>query len=385
MSDDNPDQNIGKATPQGAASALDPSLIPPTMNTTAPGASKQTGGLLGAISKLLAGPTLNDSEALAQLSMDMDRLGLSLTPKGPYKTDQQTAPPPAPPPPPPGPPLSMFDPAKTGLYGSNPIPYPLGGRTQGGLPTIAQAKLKYSGKLPKIGRDTFDSKETKALRDFSKNLNKRLPLESLLERYVDFLGTPNENNKVKHYTAHEIKKHLGVLIPEEALIVYDALVRDPQVDLNTVFYTLSSKFGSYKKADTIREKIESIMNDVTTPVLEVLGQFEILYNSVQGVPISSLQEEAMYSAMKYLKKRLGAGFAQQVKMSRIAYDVSTIRDLILMVTEEFSSVIEEGADKDLINKIKDNRLHSILSKASEVDEIHQNMKAMMDNFQPPPP
>ena len=102
MSEDNPDQNYDKSIPppQGGATALDPSQTPTTTNTPQPGASKQTGGLLGAISKLLAGPTLNDSEALAQLSMDMDRLGLSLTPKGPYKTDQQTAPPPAPPPPP---------------------------------------------------------------------------------------------------------------------------------------------------------------------------------------------------------------------------------------------------------------------------------------------
>ena len=330
---------------------------------------------------------MSDSEAVAQLAMDMDRLGLTFAPQPTFKPDPQLASAlPSTPAPTKSP--GVKSPVQGGLYGPVNTSPAAGGSAQSGFQNQNSTRLKYSGKLPTVGTDVFDLKDMKALRDFSKNLNKRLPLESLLERYVDFLASPSETSGVKYYTSQEIKKHLGGLIPEEALIVYDALVRDPNVDLNCVFYTLASKFGAYKKVDSIREQVEMIMNDTTTPVLEVLGQLEILYNSIQGVPISSVQEEAMYSAMKFLKKRLGAGFAQQVKISRIAYEVKTIRDLILMVTEEFSSIIEEGADKDLLNKIEKSRFHSILSKANEVDELHQNIKSMVECMQsqtPPPP
>ena len=336
---------------------------------------------MSALAKILSGPSLSEEEALARLATDMDKLGLEIRPKStmmpaPPLPKQEVkhqpgastvTPPQIPaPPPPPG--------ANSPVQGTQPPPQPSGVFTQ------SRVKLSYSGTLPKVGSDKFELKDEKNLRDFAKNLNKHLPLESLLQRYVDFLSSP-QDGKIKYYTVPEIKAKMSIFIPESALMVYDALVRDPNADLNSVFYTLSSKFGSYKKVDIVREQIENILNDTTTPVLDILGQMEVWYNSIIDMPISHVQEEAVYNAMKFLRKRLGAAFAQNVKLAKLAYDVRTLRDLILMISEEFASIIDEGADKELLSKIERNRFHSILTKAGEVEDLHASVKSIVEGFQ----
>lgn len=377
----------GQTDPANPAS---PGYQGPTPGQSLQGAdpSKSSqGGAIATLTRFLTGSGLGPQERYDMLAKELNTLGLTIQPKGPGSggvplvPNPQIKPDPAVTSPPhmaqtgiPGPVSGASSQIQGGLYKAP------AGFASGGIQTQSKSRLSYNGKLPMVGTDRFDAKDEKALRDFSKNLNRHLPLESILDRFVDFLSSPNPDGKVKHFTTAEIKQKLGCLLPESALVSYDALVRDPGADLNAMFYTLGTRYGAYKKIDRIRENIELIIDDMSTPVMNVLESLESQYNSIVDIPISKVQEEAIYMAMRFLKRRLGAGFAQSVKIAKLSYNVQSLRDLILLISEEFAAIIKEGEDKDVQTKAEKLRFHQILASADDLTNTVSGLKSHMDNF-----
>ena len=356
--------NTGPSSPAN----VDSQAMAQGLNTpSAPPQKSAPGGPIASISKFLTGPGLGSQERLDLLSKELDGLGLAILPKNAGSANPSPSPVTGMKPDPvqssqaggipTGAPRSSLAPAQPqgGIYAQAP-PAP-GAFAAGGAQPQGMARLNYKGRLPVIGTDRFTGRDEKSLRDFCKNINRHLPLESILDRFVDFLSSPDADGKVKHFTEAEIKQKLGCLLPESALVTYDALVRDTAVDLNAMWYTLCTRYGSYKKIDRIRENIEAIINDMSTPVMEILESLESQYNSVEDLPISKVQEEALYMAMRFLKRRLGAGFAQSVKMARLSYNVQSLRDLILLLAEEFAAIIKEGEEKDLQTRVEKAKFH----------------------------
>ena len=273
-------------------------------------------------------------------------------------------------PPPPGytPPNS----ATVGNVTSRPVPPPLD-------PDVSVHPLRYQGKLPPLGTQELDTPGYSKLRELSKTINSKLPIESILERFVSWAIS----NDLR-YDDEAYKQALGTVLPDAFIKIYDYLSSDKTVPFHHLAYLLSKKLGtkkSYKIARTFGEELACNMHD---PPLKVLDEIETLFYSVENRDRKSLAEEAFLLAESFLTRRFGDAFWAIFSARLQAEKIDTIADLTILFKNHFVKVAQNFEEEKTSSKKTSHRLHHLEEESVSREQIQQDVKQILSRLDSPP-
>ena len=272
---------------------------------------------------------------------------------------------PKPPPPPP-------NSATVGNITSKPVPPPLD-------PDVSIHPLRYQGELPPLGTQELDNTGYAKLRELSKTINSKLPIESILERFASWATSNNYR-----FTDESYKRALGTVLPDAMIRTYDYLASDKTVPFHHLAYLLSKKLStkkSYKIARTFGEELACNMHD---PPLKVLDEIETLFYSVENRDRKSLAEEAFLLAETFLTRRFGDAFWAIFSARLQAEKIDTISDLTILFKNHFVKVAQTFEEEKTSSKKTSHRLHHLEEESLSREQIQHDVKSILNKLESPP-
>ena len=237
-------------------------------------------------------------------------------------------------------------------------------------------ELKYKGTLPPIGTKELGESEYRKVKDLSKTINSKLPIESILERFSHWAITSQ-----LQLTDQAYKIALGAVLPDSFIPIYDHLVSDTRVPFHQMAYLLSKKLGSKKSWKLARAQGRELAMNSSDPPLKVLDEIEQLFHQVEDKDRQQLNEEALLLAEMFLTNRFGETFFAIFSSRMQAEKIDNIADLSILFRNAFVKVANTFEDERTSNKKNAHRLHALEACTLEQTAMHDDVRSILHHME----
>ena len=239
--------------------------------------------------------------------------------------------------------------------------------------------MRYQGELPPLGIKELDPAGYSKLKELSKTINSKLPIESILDRFSSWAKANN-----LRYTDEGYKLALGTVLPDSMIKTYDYLASDKTVPYHHLAYLLSKKLGSRKTFKIARAFGEELACNLHDPPLKVLDEIETLFYNVEGRDRKSLAEESFLLAETFLTRRFGEKFWALFQTRLQAEKIDTISDLMILFKNHYVRVAQIHEEEKNSSKKTSNRLHHLEEESVTREQIQLDVKSILSKLESPP-